>query len=288
MGLLTYVVVDTVDATNHTVKISDIRDRKGDPFTLKDAFISPRESADTGNDWNRILRYVNPETPDTLELASGPDGMSNGDDAGIYELLSPDEWNRCVNEALGDMRKRTRIPLAFTDGDNEYSVDALTDSDGDLATWVTTRGQIEGITLKDASGSIVSLEGWSGASFIEGDNSVLINFSYLPAYRSNLSALVLAHKPYAYPGNTLDLDSDVTTCPYKLAMTGTQVKALKLAFSKYGSDAMRARFGAALTLREGIWATDKNKWMPPFKSYDLQIPETYSPDIPDILLNPSW
>lgn len=298
LGLLTLVVVDTIDATSHLVKISDIRERKGDPFTLKDAYISPRMAADTGNDWNRILRYVDPETPDTLELAGGPDGMTNGDDAGIYELLSPTEWNMCVNEALGDMWKKTRVAFNFVDSDNEYPTDLMTDTDLDLATWITTRGQIEGISLKDTSGNIVSLEGWSGAQFIEGDNSVVVNFGYLPAYRSNLTGVLIANKPYSYPGRQLTTDViptppattpiATTTCPYKLAMVGTQVKALKLLFSKLGSEAMRSRFGAALSLREGIWATEKNKWMPPFKAYDLQIGDVYSPDIPNILLNPSW
>lgn len=288
LGLLTVVTVDTVDTNQHTVKIGDIREAFGDAFTLRDAYISPREAADTGNDWNRILRFVDPETPDTLVLAGGPDGMEDGDSCGIYQLLSPAEWNLCVNQALGDMVKKTRIPLTFTEDDNEYSIDALTDTDGDLATWVTTRGQVEGIVLKDAYGNIISQEGWSGYMLNEGDNTVVINFTYLPAYRSNLTAVVIANKPYAYPGATLDDDDDTTTCPYKLVMVGTQVKALKLMFSKFGSDPMRQRFGAALSLREGIWATEKSKWMPPFKAWDLNIPETFVADIPDIMLRPSW
>lgn len=298
LGLLTYVVADTIDANQHTIKVGEIRESFGDAFTLRDAYISPREAADTGNDWNRILRFVDPETPDTLQLAGGPDGMANGDDCGIYQLLSPAEWNLCVNQALGDMWKKTRIPLTFVDNDNHYAIDLLTDADGDLATWVTTRGQIEGVILLDAYENIISQEGWAGYSLNESNNSIIVNFTYLPAYRSNLTAVIIANKPYTYPGHELTTDIaptppattpyGTTTCPYKLAMVGTQVKALKLMFSKFGSEPMRSRFGTGLSLREGIWATEKSKWMAPFKAWDFNIPETFVQDIPEIMLNPSW
>lgn len=289
LGLASLVTADVVDTTDHTVRVSDVREKYPDPFLVRDAFLMPREAASTGNQWRRIVQFATPETPDALVLAGGPDGLSNGDDAAIYFLLTPDEWNRCVNEALTEMWKRTDVGFSFEDNVNDYAVDEMTDDDGDLCTWVTTRGQIETVKLRSViQTGLIDLREWAGYTPIESNNSVTIHFTYLPVHHQQVTAVMVANKPYVYPGNELDVDSDTTTCPYKLAQLGTEVKAMKLAYKKYGTEAMRSRFGSTLAVAEAEWAKMKLQYMPPMRASGYLIEESFEPDIPEIMRRPTW
>lgn len=291
LGLMMTAVADTVNTTDHTIKASDVREKSPDPFLVRDAFVVPREAASTGNQFRRIVQFSTPETPDTLILAGGPDGLSNGDDIGIYYLLDPTEWNDCVNEALYEMWKRINVPFDFVENDNDYPCDLMEDPDDALllCTWITTRGQIETVKIKHViTGSLVDEREWAGYVPIESGNAVVLHFTYLPAYQATVTGILVANKPYAYPGATLDTDQETTVCPFMLAVKGTQVMAMKKAYKKYGTEAMRARFGSTLAVAESEWAKLKMQWMPPMRTSGYIIDETFEPDIPEIMRNPPW
>jgi hypothetical protein len=293
LGLIMYAVADTVDATNHTVKASDVWNKAPDPFLVRDAFFVGRESNDTGNQFRRIIKYADPETPDTLVLAGGPDGLSNGDDCAIYFLLNPDEVKACVNDALSEMWKRINIPFDFVQNQTDYPVDDMEDPEDPMAdcSWVTVRGQIETVKTKWVIQSgLIQEQEWAGYNPVESNNSVVLHFTYLPPYRTDgtVTGILVANKPYSYPGNTLDEDDDTTNCPIKLAQMGAAVKILRLAYKKYGTETMRARFGSTLALLEQEWAKAKVAYMPPMRASSYLIEENYSPDIPEIMRSPVW
>lgn len=288
LGLFRPFAATTVDSTNHTVIIPEIVNAYPDPFLVRDAFITSREALATGNTFYRIVQYATPETPSTLQLASGPDFVTDND-VGIYFLLTVSEWNDCYKEALSDMWKRIDVPFSLVENDNDYPVDEMTDDDGDLCTYVTIRGLIETLWIKHViQTTLINKIEWSGYFPFESSNSVVIHFTYLPWNSDQISCVLVVNKPYSYPGNEPDSDDDTTTCPFKLAQLATEVKALKLAFIKYGTEAMRPRFAAQLAIKEQQLAAMKLQWMPPLRANDFTIDESYAPDIPDIMREPTW
>jgi hypothetical protein len=293
LGLIMFVVADTVDTTNHTVRASDVWNKAPDPFLVRDAFFVGREANDTGNQYRRIVKFAAQETPDTLVLAGGPDGITAGDDCAVYFLLNPDEIKGAVNDALSEMWKRLNIPFDFVQYQTDYPVDDMVDPDDAMAdcSWVTVRGQIETVKTKwIIQTGLVQEQEWAGYTPIESNNSVTLHFTYLPPYQTDgsVTGILVANKPYVYPGAELENDDDTTNCPMKLAQMGAAVKILRLCYKKYGTDSMRARFGSTLALMEQEWAKAKIMMMPPMRSSSYLIEETYAADIPDIMTNPPW
>lgn len=293
LGLIIYCVADTVNTTDHTVKASDIANKSPDPYGIRDAFFVGRETNDTGNAFRRVINFASPETPDTLVLQGGPDGISNGDDCAVYLLLNPDEVKSCVNDALSEMWKRVNIPFDFVENQVDYPCDDMVDPEDPMAdcSWITTRGQIETVKTKWNIQSNYNQEAeWAGYIPNEDSNSVTIHFSYLPWNQNNttVTGILVANKPYVYPGAELADDDDTTVCPPKLAQMGTCVKILRLCYKKYGTEAMRARFGATLAIMEQEWAKAKVSYMPPMRASSYTIEETYYADIPSIMVSPPW
>lgn len=293
LGLIMLVTADDVDTVNHTVRCSDVANKAPDPFLVRDAYFLSRESAATGNSYRRIIQFASPETPDTLVLQGGPDGITDGDDCAIYLGLNPDEIHGCVNEALSEMWKRLNIPFDFVQNQTDYPVDDMDDpeSPGDFCNWVTTRGQIETVKSKwTVQTGLIDEREWAGYIPVESNNSVVLHFSYLPTNVTNnqVTGILVANKPYVYTGAELTDDSDTTNCPMLLAMYGSVVKIVRLMYKKYGTETMRARFGATLAVAETEWQKAKNQYMPPLRASTYLIEEDYQPDIPWIMRQTPW
>lgn len=295
LGLIVFVVADTVDTTNHTVKVSDVPNKTPDSYLVRDAFFVGREANDTGMAFRRIVNYADPETPDTLQLQGGPDGISNGDDCAIYLGLNPEEVRSCVNDALSEMWKAIKIPFDFVTNQTDYACDDMDDPEvlGGFCDWIQVRGQIEAVRVKtEFQTGLIQEQEWAGVRVVENNNSVELQFTYLPyPYNENSSqvtGVITANKPYSYPGSELTDDDDTTTCPMGLAQIGVGVKVVRLLYKKYGTESMRARFGATLALLEQEWEKRKSMYMPAMRASGINIEETYYADIPWIMVSPPW
>lgn len=293
LGLIMFVAADDVDTDNHTVKCSDVANKAPDPFLVRDAFFVGREANDTGNAYRRIIQYDFPNTPDTLVLQGGPDGIVQGDDCAIYLGLNPDEVKGCVNEALSEMWKRLNIPFDFVQNQTDYPIDDMDDPDsvGGDCSWITTRGQIETVKTKwTVQTGLTDEREWAGYIPVEDNNSVTLHFSYLPTNVSNnqVTGILVANKPYVYTGTEMTLDDDATNCPMLLAQYGSVVKIIRLMYKKFGTETMRARFGATLAVAETEWQKAKTQYMPPLRASGYVIEEDYQPDIPWIMRQTPW
>lgn len=295
LGLIVYVVADTVNTTNHTVKCSDVPNKTPDPYLVRDAYFVGREANDTGMAFRRIVNFADPQTPDTLQLQGGPDGISNADDCAIYLGLNPEEVRSCVRDALTEMWKSVDIPFDFVQNQTDYSIDDMDDPEDptDDCSWVQVRGQIESVRVKTEfmTGFVQEAE-WAGVRINENANSISLQFTYLPypydGSANQITGIVKANKPYYFEGMTFDEDDDTTTCPMKLAQMGTVVKIVRLLYKKYGTEAMRARFGATLAVAETEWAKAKTMMLPAMRNAGYTIEEAYYADIPSIMVSPPW
>jgi hypothetical protein len=289
LGLILYGNADSVDLDNHSVRSFDIVNKSPDRYGIEQAFLVSREASATGNTWSRILSLSVPETPDTMVLHGGPFDLDDGDPFAVYLLLNPDEVKACVNEALSEMWKRVNVPFSFVQNQTDYPVDDMDDPEGGDCSWVTTRGQIETVKVKmTLSNGYMQEAEWAGYSPVESNNSVTLHFSYLPGHQENLTGVLVANKPYVYPGARLEEDGDTTNCPFRLAQLGSAVKILRLCYKKYGTEVVRVRFGSTLALLEQEWAAAKIQYMPPLRASSYLIEETFEQDIPWSMRSPSW
>lgn len=293
LGLLKLVTIDTVDTTNHTVTIADLRKKYGDLFHIQGSYLMERTDGFAGDVYYRI---INPQTPgpntagqlDTLLLDSGPAGIIDGDGGAIYQLLSPEEWNHLINEALEDLFYTIRIPITLKAGETDYTLDTEYDDENDYCTYLQSRTQVEGIEVKRLNSHGTQYERWSGVRWIENASSLTMHLTFVPE-ADNVTSLVLqARKPYVWQDKLLSDDSDVVRVPYKLGLYAIQVRAMRLLFKEHSSPELRQRFGAALAVAEKELVIQKAEWLPATRSRVFEIDETFEPDIPIELLSPSW
>ena len=292
LGLLKKITIDTVDTTAHTFKAADLVKKYPDAFHIQDAYLTSRETDATGSNYHRIIKWYDEETPDTIQLDSGPDDLADGEDGAIYELLSPEEWNDAINESLGELLHPVRITITLDTEDNNYAMDPQTDSEGDACTWIVSRTQIHHVDTKDVSDNIISETDWAGYKIIEDANGLQVHLTYIPQDATYLVVTVL--KPYSrFAAGADELTSDIvanhtTTCPFQMAVQAAKVKAVLKMYQRHGADNLRKRFGTSLAIAERQLAQMKAAYTPAMRPHSMQIDETFEPDIPSDLTSPVW
>lgn len=288
-GLLTRldsITTSDIDSSNLTINLGQLFTKKPDKFMVADSWVT-----ENGDDYARILKYYQDEAPHRVtvdHIPTGLTGNAGGNTLEAYSLLSPETWNDCINEALEELFKVIRVEITIVGGQSEYACDSQVDPDGDTCTWLQSRTQIYSIEYRAASGSQVSLEQLGGVRFLESSNALTVHLSVMPLVADSGASLILvARKPYVWRGSTLDADSDTTTCPYKLAMIATQIKALRVLFKSHGEQVKR-NFAAALAVAEKEYVKMVNEFVPAARPQPLMIDEAYEPDLPTEMQRWSW
>lgn len=288
-GLLIHVtgiLAANIDANNKTVDVADLAVVFPDPQHLRDAFIS-----EDGDDYARIVKFYAEDAPNRLLLShipTGLDGAAGGTEADIYTLLSPEEWNNCINEALEELFEVVRIDMALVSDQTDYSVDDLVDSEGDLCTYLQSRAQLYKVEFRGSNGLTTSIEQLGGVAFHENANSLSVHLTMGPAFEDQTSSLVLvARKPYVWRDRLMNQDSDQTNCPYRLAVTATQVKAYRLLFKKHG-ETMKRQFAAAMVVSEKEYNRMLADMVPAIRPTPLTLDESFYQDVPAGMVHWSW
>lgn len=285
LGLLLSVTVTATDATALTATIPDLWTKMPDPDHLRDAWVTV-----DGASYARIVKYHLEAAPNYVELSKLPTGISTGTPtAKIYFLLSPEDWNTQINNALEKLGRMERVSITLDTSATDYAMDTVTDSESNLCTWLQSRGQIFDIQTRTANGNLVQIEGWGGVSFLETNNSLTVHLSYIPYTATTL--ILRARKPYVWRDHLLDSDTTsnyTTTCPFELAVEAVKEKGMELAFNRYGTASMKPRFAAMLQVTRDRLAAAKLKFEPPMRPANYQVEETFLVDIPWELQSPAW
>lgn len=285
MVRLENIVAADIDGTNMTLDLPQLFTKFPDSLHLQDAFIT-----EDGDDYARIIKYHQEGAPHKVVVDHIPAGLSGTGlhtSAQVYFLLSPEDWNDCLNEALEGLFRPVRVSITIVDNDSEYPMDGVTDADLDLATWLQTRAQVYALEYRSASGVNISLEQLGGVRFIENNNSLTVHLLTLPLAGDSGTLVLVARKPYVWRGNTLDLDTDTTVCPYKLGMVAAQVKAYSLLFKRHGQN-MKQQFAAASVIAEREYVRLVNEYVPAMRPVPYTYDEHFAPDIPAAMGNWSW
>jgi hypothetical protein len=221
-------------------------------------------------------------------MPAGLTGLSGGNEASVYFLLSPEDWNDSLNEALEELFKVVRVEIDIVAGDSLYPLDSVTDAESDLCTWLQSRTQVYGVEYRRTNGATVSLEQLGGVRFLENNNSLSVLLT-MPPVTSDAGATLelVARKPYVWRDSLLSTDATTTNCPYKLAMVATQVKAFRLLFKRHG-ETMKRQFGAAIVIAERELTRTINELVPSMRPQPLMVDESFEPDIPPEMQRWSW
>lgn len=283
LGLLLSVTVTATDSDDLTATIPDLYTKMPDPDHLRDAFITV-----DGSSYARITKYHLEAAPNFVELSKLPTGISTGTPtAKIYFLLSPEDWNTQINNALEKLGRMVRVNITLDPASTDYPLDdTQLDSDMDECTWIQSRGQIFDIQTKTANDQLIQIEGWSGVSYLEDDNQLTVHLSYIPYTATTL--VLRVRKPYVWRDHLLSADVDTTTCPFELAVEAVKEKGMELIFNRYGSPTMRQRFAAMLQVTRDRLAGAKLRYEPPMRPSNYQVEETFLVDIPWELQGSAW
>ena len=224
-------------------------------------------------EWRRIGATNTSLTPSELTITRQFDDPPEAStDAVIYQLLSPDQWNEAINEALTPIMFVDRAVVTVEAEEREY----------ELPTWIKNRGQVRRITYRN----------------IETKHEAVI-----PRWRINTAhevlTLVLLDEPWSetqyqiiveavrYHAR-LDEDQYGTTVPQALWQAAVVVAALHKVMNKYGMR-FKQQYMQDLMIAERQLMHERARHNPPVDSVEITLDDDWEgPDIEGYFINSGW
>lgn len=245
LGLYHEVTLDTNTSSPHTqVSVPDLQDKAVDDERFQWSWLWRSAS-----EW-RLIASTDVANA-TITVVRAFDGqVDNGTTLAVYGLLSPDDWDVAINNAMQDKFYKDRITVPLVSGQKEYTPNA---------SWLQMREQIIRMRWRDeSSGSTKPVEGEVAVAFpVEANHAVTIIVPSQPTDATNTSLIIEARH---YIGKLSD-DTDQITLPGNLAQAAVKHEALKSIFQKMGPQA-RKFYAQQMVLTERDLAEQENRWLP--------------------------
>ncbi len=248
LGLYAEVTANT-NATNGTgtwdiVTCPDLKDKAIDNERFQESFLWRQE-----DEWRLIGSTDVPNA--TITVTRGFDDNNVNDVTfAIYGILSLDDWDTVIDEALQDKFHKDRITIPLVAGQKEYSMPSG-------AEWLQTKGQIIRMRWRDeSSGSTKPVEDEVSTAYpVEADHVLKIVVPSQPS-GSNVSLIIEARHYF----DKLTADANTVSLPGRLAEAAVKHEALKLIFQKMGPGAKRV-FGQQMVLTERELQGQEARWL---------------------------
>lgn len=200
-------------------------------------------------------------------------GIVNGDTVGIYFLMDPESMTAAGNEELEKIFHEHRLSVPLVPTSNVY----------DISTYAERRGDILEVSFRDSSGSFVRESAAPGFTIEENNDGVSIRLLYPPP--DGLTMVVRMRRRYVKLVN----ETDVTTCPYPLALLAFQWGIIRRLQRKFGSDFVKSLLAEEMRYVKHDFDKAKFEHEPALEAIELtQNWEWSGPDIPPALRRPSW
>lgn len=237
-----YLVTITKDAGSDVIMdCPGLSDLIEDDERFIDSWVIIRDDTATP-EWRRITASSASLDQFTINRAftTAPSSQS----ACILELLSPDEWNAAIDEALTELYfpERAEIPLTtYLDSNGN----TLVTTEYDLPDWVQTRGQLKGLYYRDLTyGKESAVPRYKVFESSAGVRVVIVD---APASTWATTYTLVVDATRWHP-KLLD-DTYSTNCPQQLWQAAVEVAALHKVLKKYGQR-FKAQFAQDLAIAE--------------------------------------
>lgn len=287
LAMMHEVTIQSVDGMDSTlITIPHLPDISEDRERFVDAFLYLSDNDPP--EWRRIDAFntANGQVAVNRVFDNDP---SPGDDAQIYLLLNPDEWNDAINEVLTKLYFHVRDTMAIVDDQTEYNLPA----------YVQYKGMVVDMRYRALTNNITNPgkeEPIPRYKLDETANSVVLHLLDKP--RSSVQYEIIAELKRYYPALTQDTTSDpsdgdddlgVTTCPEPLWQPGVVVSALHKLMNKFG-DRYRKNYMQNLAIAERDFAEARVKVLPMVTPREYVQDEEWAgyPDVDVFFINPGW
>ncbi|KKL50969.1 hypothetical protein LCGC14_2300180 [marine sediment metagenome] len=245
LGLYVEVTANTNAANSNTlITCPDLKDKAIDNERFQDSFIWRKEG-----EW-RLIASDGVDVPNaTITVARAwSNNNVNNVTFGIYGILSLDDWDTVIDEAMQDKFYKDRVTIPLVSGQKEYTPNA---------SWLQTKGQIIRMRWRDeSSGATKPIEGEVAVAYVvDVDHGIKVIVPSQPS-ESNTSLIIEARHYFG----KMAADNAIVTLPGRLAEIAVKHEALKLIFQKMGPGAKRV-FGQQMVLTERELQSQEARWL---------------------------
>lgn len=276
------VIITSVDGPETTLTIPNVGDIFADNERLEDAYIAILFGATEIEQFRRITA-MNVTTGQTVINRAFDTDIDGPQAATIYTMLTPDEWNEAVNEALIKLYFHERVEVTLrtstlSDPGTEYDLGA----DPIDAPWIQHKGMIVDVRYRNiTTGEEQSVP---RLRFDESRNNVKIHLLDKPWDKNTYSMIVEARRFYP----RLNQDDWGTTCPTPLWQAAVEVSAIHKMIKKFGSR-LKANYAQDLAIAEREEAAMRAAILPVLTAREYQQDEDwFAPDIDSFFLSSGW
>lgn len=258
-------------------QVPELGDFSEDDERFVDSYLLLVDNDDAMPQWRRITAVNMVLSPPQISInrALSPE-PTNGSEARIMGLLTPDEWNDAINEALVVLYYRERHTetlrtATMTDPGREY----------EMPSWVTHRGMIIGVKYRNVSTG--QEQDVPRFRLQESRNIVTVELLDPPYATTSYELIVETHR-----FNTrLDEDNWGTTCPQPLWQAAVEVAVIHKVIKKYGAR-FKSQFSQDLAIAERDLAQQRAAILPKLIAAEYSDPDGFNgPDMGDDLFS-SW
>lgn len=192
----------------------------------------------------------------TITVQRGFTGDTNGDVLELYLVLSFDEMNDAINDAVEDKFYIDRDVVTLVAEQTEYT----------LSNWIKDKGQIIRIRKRDVASGATEPREQEVPSVYPYDDSGEVKLVIPPLFEVENITYVVEARRYQ---TALTDDTTTVTIPERLLVAAAKWEMLKKVFQKMGPAAKRI-FGQAMVLAERELAEQEQRHLPVDARRDYQ------------------
>lgn len=204
------------------------------------------------DEWRLVASTGLPSATTLTVTRAFDEAIAAGEVIAFYLILTPDEWNDSVRDAVADKFYKDRFAVTMSASNTEYDLTAV-------APWLQTKGQIMRVRMRREATASQPVETDIPSTYVsEHDYSVKLIIPRAAQAELTDNAVVIVEARHYYP-KTL-LDTDTVTLPERLAVAAVKHEALKKIFQKLGPGAKRI-YGQQMVLTSQEITEQEARWL---------------------------